>query len=366
MAELLKSKGYQKKGVAHYTGSTGSLSLGAGSEIPLFVTELFNDSESITKSTDYRATLKAGKKYYVETMFAFLSGTAGANLYFSWYDITGAVDFGNSGNVIATNYSVNTFGGTVKACGFITPLVDTTICCKITAIAGTVTSILYQTTKIEEVESLLSETLGRTRFTEDVVFDGLAQFDSDAGIGVAPSYRLHVEENSTNQVCYIKNTNGGGYGLAVEVAGDTGTEWIFRGASNATDKFYVYNDGDGWIAGDFSALSFTDRTPCPKTVEQAIEAVKSIKPLPKGKYKVDNKEKQLDHNRLHPYLQGKGDTPNRDMSANISCNSVAIQYLLDRLEEKDNEIDNLYKLISEKPPGGNRKKGFFAKIFTKK
>ena len=180
MAEYGKNKGYQKKGTAHYTGSTSGLSLTTGDEIPLFVSELFNDSDSISKSTDYRAVLKAGKKYYVETVFAFTSVTVGANLYFTWYNITGGSNFGNSGNVVATNYTTNTFGGTVKASGYITPTVDITISCRVSGIAGTIADVLYQSTRIEEVEALLSETLGKTRFTENATFDGYTKLGSGA------------------------------------------------------------------------------------------------------------------------------------------------------------------------------------------
>ena len=178
MAEYGKNKGYQKKGTALYYGSSGSLSLGTGSELPIFSTEQFNDSQSISKISSTQIQLKAGKKYYISTEFVFVNNTVGGNFNFQWYNNTGGTSFGTFGSVTATNYSLNTAGGSASASAFIIPTVDTTISCRIGSITGTVTSLIYVNSYIEEVEAYLSETLGRTRFTENVTFDGFTKLGS--------------------------------------------------------------------------------------------------------------------------------------------------------------------------------------------
>jgi len=85
---------------------------------------------------------------------------------------------------------------------------------------------------------------------------------------------------------------------------------------------------DFWVLGDVSAGSFTDRTPYPNSLKVALDAVNSMQRLPVGVYEPDNKDKQLDHSKLHPYLNGSGENPTRDMSSSISCINEATKYLL--------------------------------------
>ena len=80
-----------------------------------------------------------------------------------------------------------------------------------------------------------------------------------------------------------------------------------------------------YVGLDCSALTFTDRTPYPKTYKVALNSVLSMQKLPNGVYEDNNKENQLDHSKLHPYLRSKATLKDgsvvdtRDMSAAISC-----------------------------------------------
>lgn len=99
------------------------------------------------------------------------------------------------------------------------------------------------------------------------------------------------------------------------------------------------NSGNAWFVNNVSALSFTDRTPYPKDLQTAIDSVMSMERLPEGEYDEDNKEWQLDHSKLHPYL--KSGEESRDMSATISCQNEVIKYLLSKIDILEQRINSL-------------------------
>lgn len=105
----------------------------------------------------------------------------------------------------------------------------------------------------------------------------------------------------------------------LEKAG-TGITWGHVSAGETLNVDSLFADFD------VSALTFTDRTPYPKTAFQALAAVFSMKKLPKSQY--GDKDHQLDHSKLHPYLDGSGDIPTRDMSASISCINEVVKWLV--------------------------------------
>jgi galactose mutarotase-like enzyme len=56
-------------------------------------------------------------------------------------------------------------------------------------------------------------------------------------------------------------------------------------------------------SGNVSAASFTDRTPYPKDLQTAYKSVFSMQRLPDGQFNFNNKNHQLDHNNLHPFIR---------------------------------------------------------------
>ncbi|MEA2112356.1 MAG: hypothetical protein U9P50_00070, partial [Patescibacteria group bacterium] len=108
------------------------------------------------------------------------------------------------------------------------------------------------------------------------------------------------------------------------------------GTTNPTDKLHVV--GDAYFSADVSALSFTDRTPYPKDLQTAYDAVMSMQRLPIGQYQENNKEHQLDHSKLSSFIKaGEG----RDLSATVSAQNEVIKDLVKKIEERDDKINNL-------------------------
>jgi hypothetical protein len=108
----------------------------------------------------------------------------------------------------------------------------------------------------------------------------------------------------------------------------TSLKTLNLGVSSMRETCIWNPNGNMWVEGDVSAASFTDRTPYPDSLQTAIDAVNSMQRLPDDEYDPDNKEKQLDHSKMHPYLNGSGEELSRDMSAAISCQNEVIKYLL--------------------------------------
>lgn len=75
-----------------------------------------------------------------------------------------------------------------------------------------------------------------------------------------------------------------------------------KDASHTNNGLRIFPNNNVWCAENVSAASFTDRTPYPKSLELAYECVQSIQRLPDGVYDSNDKDQQLDHKKLHPYL----------------------------------------------------------------
>jgi hypothetical protein len=164
-------EGYQKKGTAIIgTGSAvGSLNIATNTAIPLFVSTNFNDSDSIIRLSNTQIQLKAGKKYKLSGHLSFTQASLTGSI-FRFYNRTATEFFGALAQLTpAIDTSNNTMVSLVEA--YISPAVDTTI--ELQMIGGSNITDLWIGSKVvvEEVEALLSETLGRTRFTEAVTFD---------------------------------------------------------------------------------------------------------------------------------------------------------------------------------------------------
>ena len=135
-------------------------------------------------------------------------------------------------------------------------------------------------------------------------------FGGTIGIGVEPSANLRLKIQ--------------GVGTTVTTAS------IYTTNSAATNTFFVDDAGNAYVAGDMSALTITDRTPYPKDLQTAIDAVNSMERLPAGEYEEGNKKKQVNHGKLHPYL--KTSANERDLSATVSVHNEVIKELLKRVE----------------------------------
>jgi hypothetical protein len=112
-------------------------------------------------------------------------------------------------------------------------------------------------------------------------------------------------------------TNYGVYGYA----GNSGTGSAYAG----------YFSGNVYVTANVSAASFTDRTPYPKDLQTAVDAVMSMSPLPAGQYQADNKEQQLDHSTLSPFI--RSEEGKRDLSATVSCHNEVLKDLLSKQQE---------------------------------
>jgi hypothetical protein len=126
--------------------------------------------------------------------------------------------------------------------------------------------------------------------------------------------------------------NYGVYGSAT--ASSTGDNiGVYGFAANlGTGHAYAgYFTGNVYVTGDVSALSFTDRTPYPKDLQTAVDAVMSMSPLPAGQYQESNKEMQLDHTSLSPFI--RSEEGKRDLSATVSCHNEVLKDLLSKQKQ---------------------------------
>ncbi|MHC4659812.1 MAG: hypothetical protein ACYS83_11655 [Planctomycetota bacterium] len=119
------------------------------------------------------------------------------------------------------------------------------------------------------------------------------------------------------------------------------------GTATGVGSFAGRFEGDVYVTNDVSALSFTDRTPYPKDLQTAVDAVMSMSPLPEGLFESDDKEQQLDHVTLSPFI--RSDDGNRDLSATVSCHNEVLKELLSKqkqLEQASLEIKQLHEKVA--------------------
>jgi hypothetical protein len=136
-----------------------------------------------------------------------------------------------------------------------------------------------------------------------------------------------ADDNRSNAMLVLKNGNVG------------------IGVNPGVYKLNV-TGGNAYFSGNVSALSFTDRTPYPKDLETAYKAVLSMKRLPDGEYDENNKENQLDHSTLHPFVKSS-DGEHRDLSATVSAQNEVIKDLVKQVEKLKTENDLLKEKLNE-------------------
>jgi hypothetical protein len=114
-----------------------------------------------------------------------------------------------------------------------------------------------------------------------------------------------------------------------------------RGGS--TSGYAGYFSGNVYVTANVSALSYTDRTPYPKDLATAYQAVMSMERLPDGQYDENDKENQLDHSKLSDFIRSKDG--NRDLSATVSCQNEVIKDLI----RQNKELSKRLEALEQKP-----------------
>ena len=199
---------------------------------------------------------------------------------------------------------------------------------------------------------VLSDSLGYP----DAVISGSC---SASGMGVHGSSSTGVGvygENNTGHYGWLGSDTYGVYGnsgygnwgylggtYGVYGKNDTNNNWGYIGGSDYSvygsnvDGFAGYFVGNVYVTGEISAQTVTDRTPYPKDLETAYDAVMSMERLPDGLYDESSKENQLDHSKLNSFIQS-GDG-NRDLSATVSCLNEVVKDLVRKIDAQQQTIE---------------------------
>ncbi len=158
-------------------------------------------------------------------------------------------------------------------------------------------------------------------------------------------YGVYGEQSLGNSYGYLGGsytgvygrTTGGGTGAGVHGESDNGPgvygdsfngNGVYGRSSNGYAGFFK---GDVYVENNVSAESFTDRTPYPKDLATAYQAVMSMERLSDGQYNVNNRELQLDHSKLSDFIKSKDG--NRDLSATVSCHNQVLKDLIRKQQE---------------------------------
>jgi hypothetical protein len=135
-----------------------------------------------------------------------------------------------------------------------------------------------------------------------------------------PSFLRVYQDHST-----VVNENGIDQDFRIESVGNAnmlfvnaGANGVVIGGSAPQAGYELTVNNDIYAVGDVSALTFTDRTPFPKDLAEAYEAVQSIR----------GKDGQVDHDRLHASIKAEG---GRNLSALVSAQSAVISDLVSRI-----------------------------------
>ncbi len=179
--------------------------------------------------------------------------------------------------------------------------------------------------------SFLYGVYGKHSFTGNYGYLGS---DSYGVYGVASSgldYGVYGYNSGTNAAGYL----GGVYG----VYGSSGSTY----AGYFNGPVYVYSNM--YVGGNVSASSFTDRTPYPKDLAAAYQAVMSMERLPDGQYMQNDKETQLDHSTLSDFI--RGEDGHRNLSATVSCLNEVVKDLVKKQQYLSIELTNSKLQIKE-------------------
>lgn len=175
MTELIKNKGYQKKGTAIFQRTYAAGTVSSGEAFQIATTTIFNDSDTISIESPTQIKCKAGKKYRVRAEI-HIDAASADYIVCQIYNVTTSAYIGVESVILPVN-RVEPSGNTTISEAIIAPSVDTILEFRNKGI-GT-TAYYRSVIKVYEVEALLSETLGQTTFA-DANMTGFTQLGSDA------------------------------------------------------------------------------------------------------------------------------------------------------------------------------------------
>jgi hypothetical protein len=153
-------------------------------------------------------------------------------------------------------------------------------------------------------------------------------YNGNCGYIGGSSYAVYGKHVSSGNDGYIGGSYYGLYGSHF----DSGNYGYIGG-----NLYAGYFGGNVYATGNVSALSFTDRTPYPKDLQTAYDAVMSMERLPDGQYDENNKENQLDHSKMSSFIR-RADG-NRDLSATVSCLNEVVKDLAKKVESQQHIIE---------------------------
>ena len=188
---------------------------------------------------------------------------------------------------------------------------------------------------------------GKHNTSENYGLLGSALYGAFAKHGSTGNYGF-LGSSSYGVKGYGSSGNIGVYGESVGsygVSGYSGNSYGVAGHSNSSNGVYGssvtgyagYFDGHVYVKYDVSAQSFTDRTPYPKDLQTAYNAIMSMERLPDGHYNEDDKENQLDHSKLSSFIRSSDG--NRDLSATVSCLNEVVKDLVRKVEAQQHLIE---------------------------
>ncbi len=150
------------------------------------------------------------------------------------------------------------------------------------------------------------------------------------GIGV------YGKNEPSGNVGYLGGANYAVYGYSNSGFGVYGS---------SSSGYAGYFSGNVYSTGNVSAASFTDRTPYPKDLATAYDAVMSMERLPDGRYQENDRENQLDHSRLSTFIRSADG--NRDLSAAVSCLNEVVKDLAKKVESQQQLIETQNRQIQQ-------------------
>lgn len=169
---------------------------------------------------------------------------------------------------------------------------------------------------------------------------GLTGGGTSGSVTLSVGVPLSLTGSVASPSSVISGTNTGtGYGVMGKNNG--GDTWGILGSFQYAGYFY----GDVYVTDNVSALSFTDRTPYPKDLQTAYDAVMSMERLPDGQYEKNNRENQLDHSKLSGFIRSADG--NRDLSAAVSCLNEVVKDLVKKVETQQQLIESQNKQIQQ-------------------
>lgn len=165
------------------------------------------------------------------------------------------------------------------------------------------------------------------------------------GIGTTSpqsSVRLEVRGTGTGNAA-IGGYSSGSDSIGIIGVGNSGGFAAIYGSVNGSD-YAGYFAGNVYVTGNVSASSFTDRTPYPKDLSTAYQAVMSMDRLPNNRFDEYNKEMQLDHSKLSDFIRTEDGS--RDLSATVSCLNEVVKDLIRQNQELGRQNIELNKRLS--------------------